>query len=60
MIEELIEMAKAFQDAMARDDALGLNPDEIAFYDALAENEVQSVNWAMTRSSWLLKSHGNW
>lgn len=24
---------------MARDDALGLNPDEIAFYDALAENE---------------------
>lgn len=39
MIEELIEMAKAFQEAMARDDALGLNPDEIAFYDALAENE---------------------
>lgn len=39
VIEELIEMAKAFQDAMARDDALGLNPDEIAFYDALAENE---------------------
>ncbi|HBM1701683.1 TPA: type I restriction endonuclease subunit R, partial [Salmonella enterica subsp. enterica] len=30
VIEELIEMAKAFQDAMARDDALGLNPDEIA------------------------------
>jgi len=39
VIEELIQMAKAFQDAMARDDALGLNPDEIAFYDALAENE---------------------
>ncbi|WP_253195830.1 type I restriction endonuclease subunit R, partial [Klebsiella pneumoniae] len=39
VIEELIEMAKAFQEAMARDDALGLNPDEIAFYDALAENE---------------------
>ncbi|EBW3215043.1 DUF3387 domain-containing protein, partial [Salmonella enterica subsp. enterica serovar Remiremont] len=39
VIEELIEMAKAFQDAMARDDALGLNPDEIAFYDALTENE---------------------
>ncbi len=32
-------MAKEFQEAMARDDALGLNPDEIAFYDALAENE---------------------
>ena len=39
MIEELIQMAKAFQEAMARDDALGLTPDEIAFYDALAENE---------------------
>ncbi|WP_145557271.1 type I restriction endonuclease subunit R [Yersinia aldovae] len=39
VIEELIQMAKEFQAAMARDDALGLNPDEIAFYDALAENE---------------------
>lgn len=37
VIEELIQMAKAFQEAMARDDALGLTPDEIAFYDALAE-----------------------
>lgn len=32
-------MAKEFQAAMDRDEALGLNPDEIAFYDALAENE---------------------
>ncbi|MDX4945939.1 type I restriction endonuclease subunit R [Providencia manganoxydans] len=39
VIEELIQMAKEFQDAMARDEALGLNPDEIAFYDALTENE---------------------
>ena len=39
VIEELIQMAKEFQEAMARDEALGLNPDEIAFYDALAENE---------------------
>ncbi|ENV4943221.1 type I restriction endonuclease subunit R, partial [Escherichia coli] len=39
VIEELIQMAKAFQEAIARDDALGLTPDEIAFYDALAENE---------------------
>lgn len=39
VIEELIHMAKDFQSAMARDDALGLNPDENAFYDALAENE---------------------
>lgn len=39
VIEELIEMAKQFQADMAREAALGLTPDEIAFYDALANNE---------------------
>ncbi|MCO8089142.1 type I restriction endonuclease subunit R [Acinetobacter indicus] len=39
VIEELIQMAKEFQDEMQREAALGLNPDEIAFYDALANNE---------------------
>src|SRR5579871_4986090 len=39
VIEELIEMAKEFQTALRREDALGLTPDEVAFYDALAENE---------------------
>ncbi len=39
VIEELIQMAKDFQAAMKRDEALGLSPDEIAFYDALANNE---------------------
>ncbi len=39
VIEELIQMAKDFQEAMKRDEALGLSPDEIAFYDALANNE---------------------
>lgn len=39
VIEELIAMAKQFQEEMERDAALGLNPDEIAFYDALASNE---------------------
>ncbi|KKW68758.1 DEAD/DEAH box helicase [Lampropedia cohaerens] len=39
VIEELIQMAKDFQAALQRDAALGLNPDEIAFYDALANNE---------------------
>ena len=38
VIEELIQMAKDFQEAMERNEDLGLNPDEIAFYDALAEN----------------------
>ncbi|HCA5050724.1 TPA: type I restriction endonuclease subunit R [Acinetobacter baumannii] len=39
VIEELIQMAKEFQAEMARESTLGLNPDEIAFYDALANNE---------------------
>ena len=44
VIEELIAMAKDLQDAMQRDEELGLAPDEIAFYDALAERpEVLSA-----------------
>ncbi|NLY16540.1 MAG: type I restriction endonuclease subunit R [Gammaproteobacteria bacterium] len=39
VIEELIAMAKQFQADLAREAGLGLNPDEIAFYDALANNE---------------------
>ncbi len=40
-------MAEDFQSAMERDDALGLNPDEIAFYDALAETKVPSEELGM-------------
>ncbi|MFT3802814.1 MAG: type I restriction endonuclease subunit R [Burkholderiaceae bacterium] len=40
VIEELIEMAKKFQEAAKRGDSLGLNSDEMAFYDALAMNEA--------------------
>ena len=39
VIEELIQMAKDFQAALLREEALGLQPDEVAFYDALANNE---------------------
>lgn len=39
VIEELIQMAKEFQAEIQREASLGLNPDEIAFYDALANNE---------------------
>lgn len=39
VIEELIEMAKEFRAAAQRGDALGLNVSELAFYDALADNE---------------------
>lgn len=39
VIEELIQMAKDFKAALKRDEELGLNPDEVAFYDALANNE---------------------
>ena len=37
VIEEMIQMAKDMQEAMKRHEALGLNPDEVAFYDALAD-----------------------
>ena len=37
VIEELVAMARDFQDALKRDEELGLLPDEVAFYDALAE-----------------------
>ena len=39
VIEELIAMAKEFREAAKRGDELGLNPSELAFYDALADNE---------------------
>lgn len=39
VIEELIEMAKKFKEAVERGTDLGLNADELAFYDALANNE---------------------
>lgn len=39
VIEELIQMAKEFRAALEREAALGLTRDEIAFYDALANNE---------------------
>jgi type I restriction enzyme R subunit len=37
VIEELISMAKDFQEALKRNENLGLSADEVAFYDALAE-----------------------
>lgn len=39
VIEELIAMAKEFRAAAKRGDELGLNESELAFYDALADNE---------------------
>ncbi|MGF6787373.1 type I restriction endonuclease subunit R [Paraburkholderia sp. 35.1] len=40
VIEELIAMAKKFQAEAQRGIELGLSPDEMAFYDALATNEA--------------------
>ncbi|MDP4270407.1 MAG: HsdR family type I site-specific deoxyribonuclease, partial [Bacteroidota bacterium] len=40
VIEELIQMAKDFQEALKRDEDLGLEPDEVRFYDALLENNT--------------------
>lgn len=39
VIEELIQMARDFQAAIAREESLNLTPDEVAFYDALANDE---------------------
>jgi type I restriction enzyme R subunit len=39
VIEELIQMAKEFREAAKRGEYLGLNESELAFYDALADNE---------------------
>lgn len=39
VIGELIEVAKKFKEAAERGADLGLNADELAFYDALANNE---------------------
>ena len=38
VINELIGIAKEVRDAQARGEALGLSTDEVAFYDALADN----------------------
>lgn len=40
MIQELISMAKDMRAARDRGEEQGLNPEEVAFYDALAENET--------------------
>ena len=39
VIEEMIAMAKDYESQATRGDELGLNNDEIAFYDALRQNE---------------------
>ncbi|MDR6398320.1 ribosomal protein L17 [Herbaspirillum seropedicae] len=46
VMEELIEMAKKFREAARRGESLGLNDDELKFYDALANNEsaVRELN----------------
>jgi len=39
VIDELIKLAKDIKKARSRGESLNLNEDELAFYDALAENE---------------------
>jgi type I restriction enzyme R subunit len=39
VIEELIQIARELRDVEARGEDLGLSPQEVAFYDALATNE---------------------
>ena len=40
VMEELYEMAKKLKEAVQRGESVGLNEDELAFYDALANNEA--------------------
>ena len=40
VMEELCAMAKKFKEVLQRAESLGLNEDELAFYDALANNEA--------------------
>ncbi len=51
MIQALIALAKDMQAARARGEEQGLSPEEVAFYDALAENEsaVQAMGNAKLR-----------
>jgi type I restriction enzyme R subunit len=39
VMEELVQMARKFREAAGRGEKLGLNEDEVRFYDALAANE---------------------
>ena len=43
VMEELVDMAKKFKVASERGEKLGLNEDELAFYDALANNEASAL-----------------
>ncbi len=40
IIAELVELAKAMRDAHSRGEALGLRDDEVAFYDAIVQNDA--------------------
>ena len=40
IIAELVELAKAMRDAHLRGEALGLRDDEMAFYDAVVQNDA--------------------
>ncbi|MFN6135711.1 MAG: DUF3387 domain-containing protein, partial [Bacteroidota bacterium] len=43
VIEELIRIARDMREAIGRGEKLGLNDDELAFYDALADNSSARV-----------------
>ena len=46
MIEELIQLAEEIRQADQRGEKLGLAEDELAFYDALADNpNAESLPW---------------
>ncbi len=42
VMDELIKMAKEFQEMQSSNNDLGLNDDEVAFYDALATDDIKA------------------
>ena len=43
VIEELIRLAQEMREAISRGETLGLNDDELAFYDALSDNNSARI-----------------
>ena len=52
MIDELIQLAKELRAATQRGEDLGLNEDEICFYDALADN-VACLDFSVAKGGFL-------
>lgn len=46
IIAELVELAKQMRDGSKRGEELGLTDDELAFYDAVVQNDAAALGWS--------------